>query len=205
MRVLILEDDIIIARYIELQVKNNFPCTTAIALNNAELQLTMSEMLPHLVLCDINLEEDQDGIRLIEELRRHYCFEVIFITSYQSKAIIEDALKQKPLNYIIKPVDESAIYAALKLAWPTLEANKEIGAFRKKDLPVAELTSMERRIMHHISQNRTTREIADLLYLSPYTVKNHRHSICQKLDLKDGNNALLRWVMQNKELIPAID
>lgn len=201
MRVLILEDDIIIARFIELQVKNNFNCTTTIALNNAELQLTMPEFLPHLILCDINLDEEKNGIQLIEELRKQYLFEVIFVTSYQSKTIIENALLQKPLNYIIKPADESTIFASLKLAWQMLEANPNIGRLRAAELPELELSSLERKIVQHISQNKTTREIADLMYLSPHTIKNHRHSICQKLDLKEGNNALLRWVMQNREIL----
>lgn len=107
MRVLIIDDEIIIARFIEQQVKANFNCTTAIAINYEEVKALVPKLLPHLILCDINLNEEHDGIQLIEQLQNHYAFGVIYITSYQSKTTIERALNTKPLNYIIKPVDET--------------------------------------------------------------------------------------------------
>jgi DNA-binding NarL/FixJ family response regulator len=44
-------------------------------------------------------------------------------------------------------------------------------------------------------------DIAETLHLSRYTVKNHRHTICRKLQLRDENNALLKWVVENGNLI----
>ncbi len=201
MRILIIEDEIIIARFIEQQLTASFDCRTAIALNEQEVTNTMPRFLPHLILCDINLEEEKDGITLVENLRRQYAFEVIFITSYQSRAIIERALLYRPLNYIIKPADEAAVFAAVKLAWPIIEANPVLGKLHDNAPPHQMLNPTERKIIQLILQNRTTREIAAILFLSPYTVKNHRHGICRKLGLKDGNNSLLKWAMQHKELL----
>ncbi len=201
MRILIIEDEIIIARFLEQQLTANLDCSTAIALNQQEVTDTMPGFLPHLILCDINLKEEKDGIMLIENLRQHYMFEVIFITSYQSKAIIERSLRCQPLNYIIKPVDEAAIFAALKLAWPIIEANNKTGRRYEDTLLHHMLSHTERKIIQFILQNKTSREIAAILFLSPYTIKNHRHSICRKLGLKDGNNALLKWAMRHKELL----
>ncbi len=198
MRILIIEDEIIIARFIEGQLKANFNCTVTIALNKQEVISTFADFLPHLVLCDINLKEEQDGITLIENLRQQYAFTIIFITSYQSKIIIERALEQQPLNYIIKPVDEAAIFAALKLALPIIEANTTLGKPIDNNSLHQLLTITERKIIQYIVQNKTSKEIASLLFLSPYTIKNHRHSICRKLGLPNGNNALLKWAMQHK-------
>ncbi|MBX2925244.1 MAG: response regulator transcription factor [Chitinophagaceae bacterium] len=196
MRILIIEDEIIIARFIEQQLTANFECSTAIALNQQEVADTMPGFLPHLILCDINLKEEKDGITLVENLRQQYVFDVIFITSYQSKAIIERALLYQPLNYIIKPVDEAAVFAALKLAWPLIESNNKLGRLYDNNSLHQMLSDTERKILQLISQNKTSREIASILFLSPYTIKNHRHSICRKLGLEDGNNALLKWAMQ---------
>ena len=44
-------------------------------------------------------------------------------------------------------------------------------------------------------------EIAETLHLSRYTIKNHRHNICRKLELADENNALLKWVVQHGHLL----
>ncbi len=200
MRILVVEDEIIIARFIEQQLTGNFDCSTTIAINQNEVLDVIPTFLPHVIVCDINLQEENDGITLIEMLRQQYVFEVIFITSYQSKAIIERALQYKPLNYIIKPADETAIFTALKLAWPIMINNSALGKVQES-LPLQQLLgATELKIIELILENKTSREIADILFLSPYTIKNHRHRICRKLGLKDENNALLKWALQYKEL-----
>jgi DNA-binding NarL/FixJ family response regulator len=190
-RILIIEDEIIIARFIEQQVQANFACETRIAISADEAREAVKQMLPHLVLCDINLQDHENGIGLISDLRRHYHFEVIYITSYQSKEIIEQATATKPSNYIIKPVDEAQLYAGVQLVMAGIKSNPALGtAIQQPEQP---LSKTERRVLELIQQHKTTREIADILNLSPHTVKNHRHNICRKLNLKNENNALLRY------------
>ncbi len=48
-----------------------------------------------------------------------------------------------------------------------------------------------------IADDRTTREIADELFISPTTVEKHRANICRKLELK-GSYALLRFALKHK-------
>ncbi len=198
MRILIVEDEIIIARFIEQQLKANFNCEVELAVNFKEVDELIPDFLPHLVLCDINLNEDDDGIQLISKLQQSYGFGTIYITSYQSKAIIERALITKPLNYIIKPVDETKIYTAVKLVESTIAMQAKFGQRIANALPIGHI---ELEIIRLILKEKTTKQIADILFLSPYTIKNYRHKICRKLKLKDENNALLKWALQNEELI----
>lgn len=197
MRILIIEDEIITGRFIEQQLKANFDCETILAVNQTEVHALMPGFRPQLLLCDINLNEENDGITLVKNLRHDYDFEVIFITSYQSRTIIENALETKPLNYLIKPVDEAAIFTALRLAWPAIVNNPLLG--NKKDATTSSclLSPIEQKIVQLILDKQTSQEIAEHLFISPYTVKNHRHRICRKLGLKEGNNALLKWAMYN--------
>ena len=198
-RILIIEDEIIIARFIEQQLQANFACETRIAVSGAEAQAAMPEMLPHLLICDIQLEEDLSGIDLVTTLRRRYAFEVIFITSYQTKAIIEKAAATHPANYIIKPIDETQLFAGVQLIISRLTTQDQTG---KTLLQTDSLfTETELRILRLIREQKTTLEIADTLHLSRYTIKNHRHNICRKLELADENNALLKWVVQNGHLL----
>ncbi|MBS1602784.1 MAG: DNA-binding response regulator [Bacteroidetes bacterium] len=194
-RVLIIEDEIIIARFIEQQLKAHFSCETAIAISLAEARREMPRLLPHLVLCDINLQATKTGIQLIGELRQQYSFEVIYITSYQAKSIIEQAVSSGAANYIIKPVDEMHLFAGVRLVMEKIEERHR----RTEQLPDAALNSTERRIVQLVSVRKSTREIADLLHISPHTVKNQRHKICRKLGLKDENNALLKWALEHAE------
>lgn len=198
-RVVIVEDEIIIARFIELQLLNNFDCETRVAISVKEAREAMPEMQPHLLLCDINLCDTISGIELVAELKNSYTFETIFISSYQNKNIIEQASATNPANYIIKPVDEAQLFAGVRLVMAKIGQHP---ASKDKGHPAIEqLNNTEIMILREIRNQKTTKEIAKALHLSPYTIKNHRHNICRKLDLEEGNNALLKWVMQHQHLL----
>lgn len=55
-----------------------------------------------------------------------------------------------------------------------------------------ELTQREREILAHLAQNRSTAEIADILVLSPKTIRNHVSNICTKLQVEDRAQAIIR-------------
>lgn len=192
-RVLIVEDEIIIARFIEQQLKTHFNCETAIAISSKEAIEVMPVLLPHLLLCDINLEESKTGMELVRQFQRQYSFEVIYISSYNAKNIIEEAVMTDACNYIIKPVDEMQLYAGVR---PIME---KITRKNNQHGPAAALNPAEQRIVQLISMRKSTKEIAEIMFLSPYTVKNQRHKICRKLGLNDENNALLKWALENGE------
>ncbi|MBO9635576.1 MAG: DNA-binding response regulator [Chitinophagaceae bacterium] len=198
-RVLIVEDEIIIARFIELQLLNNFDCETRVAISVKEAREAMPDMQPHLLLCDINLCDAITGIELVAELKNSYTFETIFITSYQNKNIIEQASATNPANYIIKPVDEAQLFAGVRLVMAKI--GQQPATKEKGNPAIEQLNNTEIMILREIRNQKTTKEIAKALHLSPYTIKNHRHNICRKLDLEEGNNALLKWVMQQQHLL----
>ena len=124
-----------------------------------------------------------------------FAFEVIFITSYQTRNIIEQAAAAYPANYIIKPIDEMQLFAGVQLVISRIAATNHTGkAFLQ---PNTLFSETELRILQLIREKKTTLEIAEALHLSRFTIKNHRHAICRKLDLRDENNALLKWVAEN--------
>jgi len=62
------------------------------------------------------------------------------------------------------------------------------------------LTPAERRILKLIADNKTSREIADTLFISVRTVENHRTNICTKLDLK-GHHKLLQFALEHRSAL----
>jgi len=64
-------------------------------------------------------------------------------------------------------------------------------------LGIRGLTRMEKIILGLIAQQKKSKEIADLLYLSEKTIRNHRYNIKKKLDLPNENNSLLRWAVSS--------
>jgi len=70
--------------------------------------------------------------------------------------------------------------------------------FRKTQSGLSSLTPAERHVLQLISQDRTTKEIADELGVSPRTVEAHRQNICNKLELH-GSHSLLRFAFDHRE------
>jgi DNA-binding CsgD family transcriptional regulator len=52
-----------------------------------------------------------------------------------------------------------------------------------------------------VNQNKSSKEIAELLFLSEKTIENYRSKICQKLGLPPRNNSLILWISENKEVL----
>lgn len=63
-----------------------------------------------------------------------------------------------------------------------------------------DLTVAERRILKRVAEGKTTREIAQELFISPRTVESHRANICEKLALS-GSNRLLQFAMQHRDAL----
>jgi hypothetical protein len=59
------------------------------------------------------------------------------------------------------------------------------------------LTATESRILSLIAQQKNSKEIAELLFVSEKTIRNHRYNIKKKLDLPKENNSLLKWAILN--------
>ena len=66
------------------------------------------------------------------------------------------------------------------------------------------LTRTELKTLQLVSQKLSSKEIADLLFVSVKSVENYRSRICKKLNLDARNNSLLLWVLDNKKIIDGI-
>jgi len=76
-----------------------------------------------------------------------------------------------------------------------MEHSKIINLEAAIQLGIRGLTKMENIILGLISQQKKSKEIANLLFLSEKTIRNHRYNIKKKLDLPNENNSLLKWAI----------
>lgn len=79
-----------------------------------------------------------------------------------------------------------------------LESELLIDNSSEYDSSVSKLTFTEKKVLELIAQQKTSKQIADLLFISEKTVEGHRSSIIQKLELPKEKNILLIWA--NKHL-----
>ncbi|MBI5946141.1 MAG: response regulator [Chloroflexi bacterium] len=74
------------------------------------------ELHPDLVLMDIGLKGDMDGIEAAIQIRARYDLPVIFLTAFSNQSTIERAREAEPYGYLLKPFDEQELVQAIETA-----------------------------------------------------------------------------------------
>jgi CheY-like chemotaxis protein len=105
-RILIVEDEIIIARELEARLQGMEYEVVGIASSGREAIALAEEARPDLVLMDIVLKGDIDGIEAAEEIRRRLRLPVIFVSAYTDPETLRRAKITEPFAYIVKPFSE---------------------------------------------------------------------------------------------------
>jgi len=98
------------------------------------------------------------------------------------------------LDHCIQAIIKGETYFSDKLN-DSLHVGSEAAA--GNNLP--SLTFSERKILELISYQKSTKEIAAMLFISEKTVETHRAHIIKKLDIPPVKNALLKWAIENKK------
>src|SRR5215204_1748844 len=113
--VLIVEDERLIARDMQqLLVELGYE-PFAIASSSEEAIARVSERLPDVVLMDIRLKGDVDGISTAEILKNRFDVPIIYLTAHADDATVERAKNSEPYGYLIKPVDAARLRSAVEV------------------------------------------------------------------------------------------
>tara|TARA_A100000171_G_scaffold31425_1_gene29776 strand:- start:1907 stop:2680 length:774 start_codon:yes stop_codon:yes gene_type:complete len=136
-RVLVVEDEVIIAQSIISMIeKMGYECVgTAIrATKGLELAKTLK---PDIALLDINLKGEETGIWLAGELKRELNIPYVFLTSLGDKKTIEEATSTMPYGYLLKPVAQQSVYAAIETALARFSQENRTPAQKEATLSVS--------------------------------------------------------------------
>jgi DNA-binding CsgD family transcriptional regulator len=66
---------------------------------------------------------------------------------------------------------------------------------------LSSLTNAELSTLKLVSENKSSKEIAELLFVTEKSVENYRSRICKKLNITGGSNTLYKWTVSNRDLI----
>ncbi len=190
-KILILEDDQVVAIDLkELLSSIGYDVTIAHDYMTA-IEIAKS-FKPNLGICDINLGNGMSGIDFVKDVYEILPkLEIIYVTAFSNKQILDEAGNTSPLNYIVKPWNEEQIKVTVKIAFNYIE--KKI----KNNSILQNLSMAEYKIIDLISKQKKSKEIAEMLFVTEKTVRNHRYNIIKKLNLPNDNNSLLKWAIAN--------
>lgn len=115
-KIFIVEDEKIVAVDIKNTLLHLGYNVCGIALSGEDALKQIKETQPALVLMDIVLEGDMDGIEAAEHVRHRFNIPVIYLTAYADQKTLERAKLTEPFGYIIKPFEEKELYTAIEMA-----------------------------------------------------------------------------------------
>jgi len=115
-RILIIENEILIARELKARLKGLDYAVVGIVLSGREAIQAASELRPDIVLMDIVLKGALDGISAADEIRTRFDIPVVYVTAYADESTLKRAKVTEPYGYIVKPFSESEVHAAIEMA-----------------------------------------------------------------------------------------
>lgn len=164
-----------------------------------------AELQPDVVLMDVSMPE-MDGVeatRIIRATDTHT--RVIMLTMHADKKVLAEAIRAGASGYLVKDCSTEEVADAVRMAAngdtalsPQLAATM-LDEVRRLEVPDPSddervITKREEEVLQHIADGCSTPEVAERLYISQKTVKNHLASIYQKLDARDRTQAVLQAV-----------
>ena len=164
---------------------------------------------PDIAVLDLDMPK-MDGFEIARRLQeKNMAIGLIFLTMHNSDSIFNTALDLGVKGYVLKDGALPEIIDAIRFVHRGenyISQSLTTMLFKRGNRPpenfanltkIENLSKAERRVLKLIAQDKTSRQIAEELFISIRTVDRHRANICDKLDLR-GINALLKFAVEHK-------
>ncbi len=115
-RVLVVEDERIVALDLKAILRRLGYCLAGLTASGAEAVELCDSLRPDLVLMDIFLKGDMDGVEAACVIQRECEVPVVFLTSHTDRVTLQRAKRTAPYGYVLKPVDEDWLRTAMEVA-----------------------------------------------------------------------------------------
>ncbi len=170
----------------------------------------ITELNPDIAILDIDMPK-LTGLQVLKNIKNENT-KVIFLTMYAEEDIFDEAMNLGIKGYVLKDsaVNDildciTTVYADNYYISPSVSnflvnRRRKLSELRSNNPHLQNLTITEKKILKFISENKTSKDIAHMLFLSPRTIENHRANISGKLNLK-GSHSLVKFAIENKSLL----
>ncbi|MCG8576251.1 MAG: response regulator [Flavobacteriales bacterium] len=130
--VLVVEDESIVSKDIQHSLKKlGYNVVGAASTGEKAFELAASE-LPDIILMDIMLKGDINGIETAERVKKELNIPVIYLTAYADESTLAKAKVTEPFGYIIKPFKEVDLHTSIEMALYKYSKEKEV--LKERDL-----------------------------------------------------------------------
>ncbi|CAM3338809.1 response regulator [Zobellia roscoffensis] len=200
-RILIVEDDMIIAANISLQLESLGYEVTGIVTRGEEALLQTKENAPDILLLDINLKGALNGIQTAMEIHKHRDIPVIYLTANTDEATFSAAKKTKPKAFITKPFNKLNLERTIELVADQL-VKENVQTASLPDLEV-----LEDRVFIRYNGKMEKLLLDDMLYIEAnrnyctVVTKTKRFVLSQTLKIMQGRLPKANFVRVHRSFI----
>jgi PAS domain S-box-containing protein len=125
-RILIVEDEAIVAKDIENGLKELGYAVLAVASSAEQAIQQTAALRPDLILMDIRLRGVMDGIQAAEQIHAHFDIPVVYLTAYADADTLQRAKITQPFGYVVKPFELEELHGAIEMALYKHGTEKEL-------------------------------------------------------------------------------
>ena len=115
-KILVVEDEKIVAMDIQNRLESYGYCVPAIASTGEEAIKKTEEIHPDLLLMDIMIKGNIDGVKAAELIQAKFDIPIVYLTAYSDDITLQRAKITQPFGYIIKPFEERELHVAIEIA-----------------------------------------------------------------------------------------
>lgn len=199
--VLIVEDDAIIANFIQMKLEEMGYLVPTKARNGLKAIEMAQKYQPDLILMDVMLDGKIDGIQAVEEITKSLDIPVIYLTASSDEKTIERLMKTEPHGFLIKPFDDRILSSAVHIAVYRHKTKKEL--FETKEMLRTTIESIDDLVFgidvtgvftHHHSGNKHRLQL-----FHPQNVTGKAIEEVFPADVAHKIRESFEWVKENKK------
>lgn len=159
----------------------------------------------------------KNGIELCRYIKnKNANSKVIILTVHNEEDIFFESLNAKTDGYVLKENSAKELNECIKeilkgniyVSYELRDKQANYGTYLRKknhfNSRLSDLSKAELKTLELVAKGYTSKEIASVMFVTPKSVDNYRSRICKKLNIEAGSNALINWVVENKDMLNLI-
>lgn len=172
-RVMIAEDETLIAEELRDRLGEMGHLVTDVVASGTDAIARAKETVPDLVLMDIRLKGDVDGIEAAAAIRVACQIPVVYLTAHSDEATLTRAKRTEPFGYLLKPFDENDLRVTLELALHRQEAERRLRARGEQ----SQSEELRRKAEEHQLAGQAMHAVGQLAGGVAHEINNHMQVI----------------------------
>lgn len=159
-RLMIVEDEFIVAKDIEVKLKKMGYDVIGIVTTGEEAVQQALAMKPDLILMDIKLDGEIDGIEATTQIHEHLDLPVIYVTAFADERTLQAAKLTEPFGYVLKPIETRELFVTIEIALYKYKTEKKL---HRQLLRLDTIRQIDKAIISDRDLDKTLQRILELI------------------------------------------